>query len=50
MTPATELDRLFSEASEQIAGLSIPKKPDPLPLKDATPVPAYPNPRPGSEL
>lgn len=47
MTPATELDRLFSE---QMAGLSIPKKPDPLPLKDATPVPAYPNPRPGSEL
>lgn len=47
MTPATELDRLFAE---QIAGLSIPKKSDPLPLKDATPVPAYPNPRKGADL
>lgn len=47
MTPTTELDRLFLE---QMAGLSIPKKPDPLPLKDATPVPAYPNPRKGADL
>ena len=47
MTPATELDRLFAE---QMAGLSIPKKPDPLPLKDATPVPEFKNPRKGADL
>lgn len=46
MTPASELDRLFTE---QMAGLSIPKKPDPLPLKDATPTPEF-KPRPGREL
>lgn len=46
MTPATELDRLFSE---QLAGLTLPKPVQPLPTKDATPVPEFKN-REGVDL
>lgn len=46
MTPLSEVDRVVAE---QIAGTTLPKAPEPLPLKDATPPPEF-KPRPGKEL